>query len=390
MRIFVEAVGISSGGGSVVLANLLQAIKAAQPANTLIVFGSNRTLRALEQDATDEVLDKIRFVQVAGKNSYVLRMLFQQLGMPIICWFWGADRIFAFGNTGSLVPTRPQFIYFHNALWLAPELYPKSNSWTRLRMSFHWWLIRKSMQRSKRVIVQTKALADMLYERVKLDALQIVTIPPGSSPTENLPPGEEQKIKNKIASHPLLLCVIHPAPHKNLEVMLRATALVCKLHPEVRLALTLDRNIRAQKALQIPEKLYQAQVAKFDIIIEELGIGDAIIWTGFLTPPEVQAWMKKCSVLCFPSLIESFGLPLVDALTAGIPIVAADRPYAREVCGDGALYADPFNPEEWSERIGTLLSDCERYTTVAAAGVEQGSLYSYRLAAERIVRMMSN
>ena len=389
MRIFVEAVGISSGGGSVVLANLLQAFKAAQLATALIVFGSNRSLRALEQDATDEVLDKIHFVRVAGMNSYVLRMLFQQICMPIICWLWRADRVFAFGNIGSLVPTRPQFIFFHNALWLAPELCPKSSPWTRLRMSFHWWLICKSMQRSKRVIVQTKALADMLCERVELDALQIAIIPPGSSPTDNLSPGDEQKVKNEIGSHPLLLCVIHPAPHKNLEVVLRATALVHKLHPKMRLALTLDRNIHVGMTLPISQELYQAQIAEFNKVIEELGIGEGIIWTGHLTPHEVQAWIKQCSVLCFPSLIESFGLPLVDALTAGIPIVAAQRPYAIEVCGEGALYADPYKPAEWCDRIDTLLSNHDECLTVSRASKKQSQIYSYLKAANEILAIMA-
>ena len=389
MRIFVEAVGLSSGGGSVVLANLLAAFKAAQPANALIVFGSNRTRRALEQDATDGVLDKIHFVQVAGMNAYVIRMLFQQIGMPIICWLWRADRIFAFGNIGSLIPTRPQFIYFHNALWLAPELYPKSGSWTRLRMSLHWWLVRKSMQRSKRVIVQTKALADMLCEQVKLDAQQIAIIPPGSSSNEKIPPGEEQKIRNEIGSHPLLLCVIHPAPHKNLEVVLRATALVCKLHPEVRLAITLDRNIHVEKTLPISQELYRAQISEFNKVIEELGIGEVIIWTGHLTPRDVQAWIKQCSVLCFPSLIESFGLPLVDALTAGIPIVAAHRPYAVEVCGAGALYADPYKPAEWCDHIDALLSNHDEYLTVSRASKKQSQKYSYLKAANEILAIMA-
>ena len=385
MRIFIEAVGLSSGGGSVVLAGLLNAWHTGAPEAEFVVFGARRTRRALAQAGAVPTC----FVQVAGMRSYILRTAFQQFVLPLLCRLRRADRVIAFGNIGSLIPSVPQFIYFHNALWLAPELYPKSNSWTRLRMALHWRLVRKSMQRSKRVIVQTRALADMLCEQVELDALQIAIIPPGSSPDENLPPGEEQKIKNKIGAHPLLLCVVHPAPHKNLEVVLRATALVHKLHPEMRLALTLDRNIHVRKTLPIPEKLYQAQVAKFDNIIEELGIGNAIIWTGLLTPHEVQAWMKQCSVLCFPSLIESFGLPLVDALTAGVPIVAAQRPYAIEVCGTGALYADPYEPAEWCDCIDSLLSNHDEYLTVSRASKKQSQKYSYLKAANEILAIMA-
>jgi glycosyltransferase involved in cell wall biosynthesis len=59
-------------------------------------------------------------------------------------------------------------------------------------------------------------------------------------------------------------------------------------------------------------------------------------------------------ILLFPSLVEAFGLPLVEAMTTGMPIVASDRPWAREVCNSAALYADPHSASNWVKAIAQV------------------------------------
>ena len=61
--------------------------------------------------------------------------------------------------------------------------------------------------------------------------------------------------------------------------------------------------------------------------------------------------------MVFPSLAESFGLPLVEAMAAGCPVAAADRPYAREVAGPAAVYFDPLDPRALAECVIGVLGD---------------------------------
>lgn len=77
-------------------------------------------------------------------------------------------------------------------------------------------------------------------------------------------------------------------------------------------------------------------------------------YLGTLDPVRVKEEYARCDALLFPSLGESYGLPLVEAMSLGLPIVAADLPYARALCGAGAIYFDPHSDESLAAAIADL------------------------------------
>lgn len=84
---------------------------------------------------------------------------------------------------------------------------------------------------------------------------------------------------------------------------------------------------------------------------------------GVISFQSVMAMYKECDAMVFPSYIETYGLPLLEAASVGIPILCADLPYAREVLSgyDGAIFIDHTNPNAWAEAINTLIKG-KRYT----------------------------
>ncbi|HST35287.1 MAG TPA: glycosyltransferase [Allosphingosinicella sp.] len=115
--------------------------------------------------------------------------------------------------------------------------------------------------------------------------------------------------------------------------------------------------------------------ASFDLTIGGAAEGAIRGW-GTLAPESMLARYAEADALVFPSLAESYGLPLVEAMYLGLPIVCADRPYARSLCGDDALYFDPRSTEslaaalaelkarlgtgwrpDWSDRLGAVPKD---------------------------------
>lgn len=84
---------------------------------------------------------------------------------------------------------------------------------------------------------------------------------------------------------------------------------------------------------------------------------------GVISLQSVMAVYRECDAMVFPSYIETFGLPLIEAASVGIPILCADLPYAREVLSgyDGAVFIDHTNPNAWAEAINTLIKG-KRYT----------------------------
>jgi glycosyltransferase involved in cell wall biosynthesis len=107
---------------------------------------------------------------------------------------------------------------------------------------------------------------------------------------------------------------------------------------------------------------------------------------GYVSAAELAALYAGAELVALPSFYEGFGLPAVEALKAGAPLVASDLPVLREVAGDAALYAPPDRPDLWAGRIGELLADPALRTEMARKGRERAGRFDWRRAAEETAR----
>jgi glycosyltransferase involved in cell wall biosynthesis len=112
-----------------------------------------------------------------------------------------------------------------------------------------------------------------------------------------------------------------------------------------------------------------------------------VVCLGRLSRAEVAEAFELSTVVAMPSLTETIALPLLEALSIGRPIVAADRPYAREVCGPrGALYFDPLDSDSFAAVASRLLQDRDLRSTIADDGrawaAQAGSDDAYRWMVE--------
>ena len=113
---------------------------------------------------------------------------------------------------------------------------------------------------------------------------------------------------------------------------------------------------------------------------------EALHFPGFLQPRELACLYRLARVVAFPSLWEGFGLPVLEAMAAGTPVLAGDVPPLREVAGDAALLVNPLSVEALAQGLERLLSDQELRQELAERGAGRARATSWDQAAAGVLR----
>ncbi|HYR52869.1 MAG TPA: glycosyltransferase family 1 protein [Candidatus Dormibacteraeota bacterium] len=252
---------------------------------------------------------------------------------------------------------RPDFLqapYFTSAV-LSPvrtvvtihDLTPFTAGHDRWRHGVARWGIRKAARSASFVITPTEAVRGQVIDRLGVNPARIVSIPEGVEPLPDGPLHDPE-----IAASPYVLFVGVHKPHKNLAGLLDAMALAFP-QGEVRLVLA-----------GIPS----AFTAELRRRAASLGILQRVVFTGPLDDSQLGALYRGASALALVSFEEGFGLPLAEAMSMRVPVVASDLPVLREVCGEAALYADPRSPSS----IAAALTEALARRNGAAARLDHG------------------
>jgi len=160
-------------------------------------------------------------------------------------------------------------------------------------------------------------------------------------------------------------------PHKNVEILIRA---VKKINKDRRLYLVIvcARNIFYQRFL---EK------------VEKLGIKDYVNFVGFVPDGELVAIYHQAEAFVFPSLIEGFGLPGLEAMACGLPVLVSDIPVFREIYRDAAIYFNPFSPSDLVEKIKIILKDKKLKEELKLKAKELISFYSWKKMTKKTIKI---
>ncbi len=116
---------------------------------------------------------------------------------------------------------------------------------------------------------------------------------------------------------------------------------------------------------------------------------DGTVFTGFVSDAELRALYAAAAAFVFPSLTEGFGLPPVEAMHCGAPVVAARAGAMPEVCGDAALLVDPEDPRACREAVEAVLSDPALAMRLRGAGSERAARLSWEAAGDRLFHLVS-
>jgi alpha-1,3-rhamnosyl/mannosyltransferase len=158
------------------------------------------------------------------------------------------------------------------------------------------------------------------------------------------------------------------------------------LEPRKNLPLALDAiTILRKDGLDLRLVLAGSSSPLLDVaeLLEERGLGPSdVVVTGYVDDPHLAQLVAGARMLVFPSLYEGFGMPLVEAMEAGLPIVGARAGATPETVGDAGLLVDPDDAEAFADAMSRLASDDELRAQLVAAGHRQAAKFTWDRAAQ--------
>lgn len=294
-----------------------------------------------------------------------LRVLYEQIILPILL---RKNRIDIFHATANVLP----FLFPHLSVltihdyyaFAIPELIPSI-------LRFYWKIVLKiSAQRADFIISVSQSEKGGIIKYLNVSKEKIKVIYHGN---EQLPlkiTSREIECKDHV---PYILWVGKIYAHKNLVRLLRAyNKLIKAKHIKHRLV------ICGMKSWGYP---------CFIRTVEEFKLQDKVVFKGYVSYDQLKPIYANASLFVFPSLIETFGLPILEAMSCGAPVVTSNCGAMAEIADEAALLVDPYNVEEIAEAMHRILTDKTLRAALIKKGLKRASQFSWEKTARETLEV---
>lgn len=309
----IYAPSVHNGGGKI----LLQALILALPKKSLLIHDKRMIIES----------------SVNLRLKYVFPTIFSRLMSELWLKFntTKGDIVFCFGNLPPIFSLSAKVVVFVQNRYLVDDVSLNAFSInTKLKLQLERFLFNRNIKKVDEYIVQTQTMKRLLQEKLKCDSLKSIPIKvlPFFTCEANYKKHDNSQIETKVESISFVY-VASGEPHKNHKVLIEAWKLLANdgLYPSLNL--TLDISNFSELCSWIDQ-----QVKTHHLQIEN---------KGNLTQDQVALAYKNASALIYPSILESFGLPLVEARQVGLPVLASELDYVRDLLDPDQTF-DPNSP----------------------------------------------
>jgi glycosyltransferase involved in cell wall biosynthesis len=324
LRALVNASGLDSGGSRTLGIALVEELRR----------GGDRGVRwevlvqpPLAEQIGDDQTPGVSLT-VRSFRSPARRVLWEQTQLPVIAS--RADVLVSLGNFGPLILHRKHLLVAHNAVYFAPVAFSGRRG---LRLRIERLLGRASVRRAAAVVVPGRSMARLLEDATGCRAFPI---PFGPGLVREWRPAPDQRFT--------FLHRTYWNAHKRLFDLLLAVRELARTDP--------DRFVvRSACDPFTPFAKLHVESGPDRELLQDPSIARHFEITSF--PSEGRTLVGDAVVM--PSTVESFCFPLAEAISVGMPVVASDSAYARELCGESAIYAPPGKPGELANAMRKLL-----------------------------------
>ena len=298
------------------------------------------------------------------------RWLWKQLWMPIEQVRSQIDLFYVPSYSTPVFNPRKSVVTIHDMI------YTRHPEWTdRLERWRFATIVKHSARFASRIIAVSETTRRDILELTGISPVKVVVIYPGlDTQFHQVPETDLTRIARRLdISDPFVLYVGSLHHRRNIGRLIQAFAAV-------------------KEKLRLPHKLVLSGLNQFQFSELEQWIADTqlvneVLYFGYVTDEELVALYNLAEIFVFPSLYEGFGLPVLEAMACGTPVVTSNVSSLPEVAGDAAILVDPTSTAELATAIERLLTDLPLRHEMIARGLERCQKFSWRKAAQDTIAL---
>jgi glycosyltransferase involved in cell wall biosynthesis len=367
MRIGINALYLlpgKVGGTESYLRKLLAALQRLDGDDEFVLY-TNR-----ENAGTFPLGGRVREVPIAVRaESRPARILAEQTRLP---WHVRRDRLDVLhspGNTAPLVLSCPSVTTLHDVGY---HLFPED--WSMAGLVANRILLPPMNRRAARVITISESSKREIVEVLGIAADKISVVYHGvDGNVADASAAERASVRARFGlDGDFLLAVSGTHPHKNLDGLLRVYARLAKRRAPPPLVIV---GVRGTHQARVEELARQAR-------------GGRVVLTGWLSDVELGALYRTARLMVFVSLYEGFGLPPLEAMSVGLPVVSSNTTSLPEVVGDGGLLVDPRDDDALVAGLERLLDDDALRDELRERGLAQALRFTWSETARQTLRLL--
>ena len=360
---FRPALSRATGVGRYVQ-GLISGLQQIDKENTYVLFSSSLKERPQPESLPPNFLSVDRHIPVR-----VLNVLWHRLGRPSLDALTGRHFDVTHSPTPLLLPSRNarSIVTIHDLFFLQQ---PEATD-GEIRRDYVS-LVRSHAQRADGVIVVSETTATDVESRLGVPRERIHVVHHGVDDrfASSLKTGPRHDLAMK--DIPFLLAVATLEPRKNLTTLLKAISVLKQRGWEGRLHIAGETGLDAERVGRT---------------IEHLGLADTVDRLGYVEAAALPSLYRRAHAFVMPSHWEGFGLPLLEAMASGTPIVASDIPVHREVAARAATYASADDHEALAAAIELVWNDTELRARLVKEGRERVTCFSWEVSARKTLEI---
>lgn len=297
--------------------------------------------------------------------------LWEQVALPLSLAKIKPDLVHCTSNTAPLYCPYPLLLTLHDIIFLEKKKGGNQSLYQRLGRLYRRWVVPQVIPKCRLIITVSDYERNNIQKTLSLDPNSIITVYNGLSPVFNPSRKDRAIVQEYMPEEEYLFFLGNTDPKKNTAGTLKAYSLYLK-----------------KSGRKLPLLIADLEESVIDALLSKEGITEIknrLYYPGYIPNKELPYIYTGAFAFLYPSLRESFGLPLLEAMASGVPVITSRTSALPEIAGEGALLADPFAPGTIAQLLIELEENPVRYEETMCYGLNRASLFSWEQTARQLL-----